>query len=60
MTRQEYEKKIQAYKSSSAPVDVKEKAIKELQMMYGGSEKHKELLKDIYMSQPDVEDILEN
>ena len=61
MTRAEYEKKLEAYKRSEAPVDIKDKAIAELDMEYYGnsaSEKHEAIIRDIKAGQPDYSDIV--
>lgn len=59
MTRTEYNKKLDSYKRSDAPVDVKQAAIDKLNEEYYGmnSDKQKKLLDDIKEGAADISDI---
>lgn len=54
MTAVEYRRKREAYAISSAPIEVKEKAIAALDKAYFGSQEALQLIED---SQPDYSDI---
>ena len=59
MTRQEYLDKRESYATSSAPKEVIEKAIAELDAKYdvANDNKHKRILSEIEESQADIDDI---
>lgn len=59
MTKYEYEKKRAAYATSTAPLEVREKAIRELDAAYYGmcSLKKAALLRDIKEGESDISDI---
>ena len=58
MNKQEFDRKLAAYKRSEAPVDVKEKAISELESeFYGTDGRNTKLLKQIEEGYADTSDM---
>lgn len=59
MTKEEFTKKLENYKRSDAPVELKQKAIAKLELEYYGTgpEKHKALLQEIAEGAADISDI---
>ncbi len=57
MTKTEYENKLARYQTSTAPIAVKEAAIKKLQAIYYKHSNNKELHKQIIEGEADISDI---
>lgn len=57
MTEQEYLKKLEAYQVSDAPIEVKEKAIKDLKSKFKETEAANIARDDYFAGQADIDDI---
>lgn len=57
MTEHDIRKKIEAYQSSDAPIEVRQEAIKKLEKRLSNSHDH--IRKDIFEGSADTNDILE-